>query len=842
METTRPIRLPRLLARVDARTALTVLRAPSGFGKTALVRDWLHAKPSGETVAWVTPGAEVTEAEVFWAELLAALRIAGVDAPATTGADLSARAAASVAISAHGRLIVVLDSFERVATPGVERALLDLAAQGTGVRLVVCTRSEHQFADAGGLGSTTLDAARLAWTEQETALAFADWDVQLSIVEMGEAHAYVAGWPALVRAVGVAQLADPHPANLREAVRRAAGRYVTEHLLGQVWAAEQRSFVRAVSVEPELTTATAHLLSGDTSAELRLRRMCADGLLRSYEQDGEARYLWLPVARRLVRDEFAARRPQAVAELDLRLVQWYRENGRPERALTHAAAIGDWALVVRIVDLSWRALLFDHHDVLHQVLIAAPYEAFRGSPTATAARDVLLRIPTDLAEVAVPAPRSRRELQAQGSSPQVRRVLDADLLTMMMLRRKGMYGRAQLHSEELAVVAEAARACRPAEVANVLAYSYLQSGLTRMLVGDLDGAAEQLGESYRLAPEGEPDFVAREAAGKLALTYALSGDIKRAERWIGHDEEGRALPEWLASTIRTGGSLARALVAVDRLMPEAAMAALDQLAEVSADDELWPYVSYVHARYSLLWGDPMAALHSLRRERERHRDWHSADSEARPLLAATEANLLIAMGQGSYVRAVLSSAGRDHPELMLAWARFELLTGDADRALVEVSKVLFAESTSLRLRTEAQLLHAVARHRLGDADQAREAFRRVVRHVKDHNALAYFAMVPRDDLYCLAGDVRETASLLGGGTGHGVPAVLPASLDVVRLTEREQVVLERLAEHRSAPEIATSLYVSVHTVKSQVGSLYRKLGVNCRDHAVVAAREMGLLR
>ena len=274
------------------------------------------------------------------------------------------------------------------------------------------------------------------------------------------------------------------------------------------------------------------------------------------------------------------------------------------------------------------------------------------------------------------------------------------------------------------------------------------------------------------------------------------------------------------------------------------MTALDAVRdpEAAAEDELWAYTVFVQARYSLLWGDPMSALHTLRRERDRHRDWHTADSEAAPLLAATEANLLIAMGQGSYARAVLSAAGRGHPELLLAWARFDLLTGDPDRALVAVSNVLFAETTSRRLRTEAQLLQAVARLRLGDVEHARETFRRVVRHIKDQDALAYFAMVPRDDLYGLAEDIRDTAALIGAGSGRGVPAVFPASLDVVRLTEREQVVLERLAEYRSAPEIATSLYVSVHTVKSQVGSLYRKLGVNCRDHAVVAAREMGLLR
>jgi LuxR family maltose regulon positive regulatory protein len=41
--------------------------------------------------------------------------------------------------------------------------------------------------------------------------------------------------------------------------------------------------------------------------------------------------------------------------------------------------------------------------------------------------------------------------------------------------------------------------------------------------------------------------------------------------------------------------------------------------------------------------------------------------------------------------------------------------------------------------------------------------------------------------------------------------------------------------------IADRLFLSRHTVKSQLWSLYRKLGVHTRSEAVVRARELGLL-
>ncbi len=62
-----------------------------------------------------------------------------------------------------------------------------------------------------------------------------------------------------------------------------------------------------------------------------------------------------------------------------------------------------------------------------------------------------------------------------------------------------------------------------------------------------------------------------------------------------------------------------------------------------------------------------------------------------------------------------------------------------------------------------------------------------------------------------------------------------------RLTEREQQVLRLIGEGRSAPEIATQLMLSTATVKSHLLTLYEKLGVSDRAHAVATAMRQGLL-
>jgi LuxR family transcriptional regulator of spore coat protein len=60
------------------------------------------------------------------------------------------------------------------------------------------------------------------------------------------------------------------------------------------------------------------------------------------------------------------------------------------------------------------------------------------------------------------------------------------------------------------------------------------------------------------------------------------------------------------------------------------------------------------------------------------------------------------------------------------------------------------------------------------------------------------------------------------------------------LTRRERVVLAELAEDVTLEEIATRLFVTRNTVKSQVRSVYRKIGVSTRSEAVAWAVAHGI--
>lgn len=63
---------------------------------------------------------------------------------------------------------------------------------------------------------------------------------------------------------------------------------------------------------------------------------------------------------------------------------------------------------------------------------------------------------------------------------------------------------------------------------------------------------------------------------------------------------------------------------------------------------------------------------------------------------------------------------------------------------------------------------------------------------------------------------------------------------VSSLTAAELRLLPLLSTHLSFPQIADQLYVSRYTVKSQIASIYRKLGVSSRRDAVARMLELGL--
>jgi LuxR family maltose regulon positive regulatory protein len=70
---------PRLIERLSraAESALTLVSAPAGFGKTTLLTEWLASAPAeGPTVAWLSLDQRDNDPTLFWTYFVTALKTA----------------------------------------------------------------------------------------------------------------------------------------------------------------------------------------------------------------------------------------------------------------------------------------------------------------------------------------------------------------------------------------------------------------------------------------------------------------------------------------------------------------------------------------------------------------------------------------------------------------------------------------------------------------------------------------------------------------------------------------------------------------------------------------------
>jgi DNA-binding NarL/FixJ family response regulator len=91
-------------------------------------------------------------------------------------------------------------------------------------------------------------------------------------------------------------------------------------------------------------------------------------------------------------------------------------------------------------------------------------------------------------------------------------------------------------------------------------------------------------------------------------------------------------------------------------------------------------------------------------------------------------------------------------------------------------------------------------------------------------------------------DSRVHATLMNAASRAAQPAQAPGRGGPLPdgLTEREAEILRLIAQGLNNPEIAASLFVTTHTVKSHINRIFAKTGSRDRAAAIRYAREQGL--
>lgn len=214
------------------------------------------------------------------------------------------------------------------------------------------------------------------------------------------------------------------------------------------------------------------------------------------------------------------------------------------------------------------------------------------------------------------------------------------------------------------------------------------------------------------------------------------------------------------------------------------------------------------------------------------------------MFARVRLDLLDGYGHRAIARLTAMSGERFGVWISAARAALHLRLGDIRAAELDAAFALERFADSPRSDVELQTIQAALHLRKSQYARARSTFRDAVAMAELHHLPAALLAIPPTDLQALTevsypDDSPALLALLLSTVPDGETARPVAT----RLTARELVVLRALDSHPDASitDIAEQLDVSRNTIKTQLRSIYRKIGTSDRIDALTRVREDGML-
>lgn len=795
---------------------LVVLRAPRGFGKTSGVVGWLREDPPPRHHhVWVGAPHRAISAEEYWE--LVRERAVGAGLDELEGGDWS-RLDRELS-RRRQRLVLVLDDIDRVRGHGLADQVVALAGEHEQLTVVVTSRSARSLATLATVADGVLIEPRhLAWRPEQVGEHARLLGLDLDAGEARRLAVGTMGWPALVRAL------------LRDLDRDPSGelRLGTEGLESYLRVATldaelaQWESLAALALAGEFDSGLAAELLGPDRARTTMASLTRLGLAPVDRVHG-VHAVPEPLAG-VLSTILAERSPTRYRDASATVARWRGLRAAPASTLRHALAAGDHRTAAAVLRRHGPGLVADHRELAARALHLLPDELVAASARLLVTRDYILHVGTAdraraafVADLLVPEP---------SASPEQR----LSLQQVLSLRSGGMYdGVRRLAERRDLGAAIADSGWSPAVVADVptVLLSWARSELAA-LPGPVSTFA--YAEAYRWARHLGDEEAAGEAAAGAALSHAAAGHLVSSSAW------SACVPDDATEQARVLDAAARTVVAVDAARPDLLPSAEALLALPSHLADLHVVSLVAHGDAALHGGDVLRAAREIERYRVALGESPAAGMVEHTLVAVL-LELYLAGGELERARRLLAEVDRDGDRLPVQRAQLHLQQG-AYRAVLELVERL--DPRTPRQTVQLALLSASAAHRSGDAPAAADAFQTALGVAGRTGLLRPFQLLPAADLAVLSEDGRAFTGALDA------VRLLPHGLlgevgERVVLTPREQDVLTAIAGGSSMATIAARQYVSPNTVKSQVRTLYRKLGATGREDAVRRARDLGLL-
>ncbi len=863
----------RLLARLaEVRSRFTLLCAPAGFGKSALLSDWLHTSQQGSaasTITWLMVDAADNDPLRFWTYLGTALQRLASHVGATLLQGLQAphppleallTTLLNELLTVREPVTLVLEDYHVIQAPTIHQSLSFLLEHlPPHVHLVIATRSDPPLPLARLRAQGELCEIRaedLRFTLEEASTFFRQRGLSLSREEVAFLTERTEGW---IAGLQLAALSLEHQEDVHQFVLafRGSQAFIIDYLAEEVLSRQSPSIQEFLLHTSILTRLNGSLVSAVT------RREDGKALLEQVRQanlfllplDQERRwYRYHQLFADVLRARLEETHPDLVPTLYQHTVAWYTQQGLVEEAIGYALAGKLFEEAADLIEQriqtmgSYREMV----SVWHWVKALPDQVAYRRPRLCMMAAWSLL-------------------LSGQGERipPYLEAVLAAVEVSTDASFKREMLGhvmalqavQARYRGEYTEAIALSLRALDSLAEGYVFTRSvlYMNLGAVYLLSGAIKEASQTFDQALQMAHVNHTPSLVLTIRCNQAKLLAAQGQLRPAAETYRQvleastESRGRGLPEEASAYVGLGeihrewNALSPALEAVTRGLELASL--IGETSTLSAG-----YMTLARVKYAQ--GETDQAFEMLEIAEQRvHHPLYTAQLVAcrvRLWVAQREVRRALAWGQ------TCGLTPEDQPSYQREWeyltlVRLLLAQHRADETITLLRRLLNMAENGKRTGSmiEILLLQALAHQALGQTQQALFQLTQALHLAQAHG----YARLFLDEGPALCTLLHQAAArqfvpeyacaLLAQFPDTEAPSSVgertELPLHLAPLSPREREVLRSVSAGCSNQETATHLAITAGAVKKHLSNIYRKLGVSSRTQALACARELDLL-
>jgi ATP/maltotriose-dependent transcriptional regulator MalT len=896
---------PRLVNKLDEclqlGCRLTLISAPAGFGKSTLVSTWIHNLQGAEAelspqFAWLTVDEGDNDLGSFWLYVISSLQLLHdkigqqtkslLQVPNLPDMELALAILINDLSQVSHPMILILDDFHCIHNQAIHKSLAYLINHAPSqFHLLVVSRTDPPLPLAllrGRQQLLEIRTADLRFTLDETAIFVKhNTQVVLGDEEIDVLNQRTEGW---IAGLQMAAISMKKQADQQSFIAAFSGndRYISDFLIEEVLEGQPKEiqrFLLQTSILDHLNAPLCEAVTGYQKSQEMLNALEKANLFISPLDNNSEWFRYHQLFAELLHHKLISTYGQtAVKDLEHRAIDWLAENGYPQMAMEYALKYADYELVASLMTFYGPQFIKD--SAFLTILRLA-----ENIPKALITHNIILTCILTHSAMATGHMQMANQL-IQDMEKELGVTIDefiqkGDELELPPLTKAGLI--------ELGVFN--ARTC--VDTFQIDRTFYLSQQLLPYLISDCE---------YHTFALNSPSGLRASLLFTLGLAHMMHGDVSEAAKiFVESANEGRRCHN-LDLEILSLGHLGDALVLEGRLH-EAQKTYQQTLLVPQKILNKTPFfkiskagLGSLHYEWNELdqaneyfqaaieqglwwrnWENLLPGYIGMARIHASRGNWEAAYTALDDLLINVQEKEGIVKTSAEAIRALLDFRRGDFDsaerwaddyepghsfDYRVEWEKDALVACrvwiqlcQVDRADILLEQIISGASAAGRskITLEALCIRAILYDSIEKRSEAISALASCLTMAKSENYIRTFV----DEGQPMASLLTEAARL-GIQTEYasklleafppfglktaigGVSPRMPTS-PYERLTTREIEVLRFIAEGYTNKEIAQKLCLSLRTVKYHATSIYTKLNVAGRAHAVAKGRELGLL-